>query len=95
MNTANAVGYPICALAMSRLVWRSAPTRVLLWGPVLATLLPAAVHVTLAALATTSHGVTIAATSEPQEADAAVVAAALSPAETAHALDLIWDFMEG
>jgi hypothetical protein len=42
MNTANAVGYLIGALAMSRLVRRSAPTRVLLWGSVLATLFMAA-----------------------------------------------------
>jgi predicted MFS family arabinose efflux permease len=42
MNTANAVGYLIGALAMSRLVQRRAPTRVLLWGSVLATLLMAA-----------------------------------------------------
>jgi predicted MFS family arabinose efflux permease len=42
MNTANAVGYLIGALAMSWLVRRSAPTRVLLWGSVLATLFMAA-----------------------------------------------------
>lgn len=42
MNTANAVGYLIGALAMSWLVQRSAPTRVLLWGSVLATLFMAA-----------------------------------------------------
>jgi predicted MFS family arabinose efflux permease len=42
MNTANAVGYLFGALAMSWLVQRSAPTRVLLWGSVLATVLMAA-----------------------------------------------------
>ena len=42
MNTANAVGYLIGALAMPWLVRRSAPTRVLLWGSVLATLFMAA-----------------------------------------------------
>ncbi len=42
MNTANAVGYLIGALAMSWLVRRSVPTRVLLWGSVLATLFMAA-----------------------------------------------------
>jgi predicted MFS family arabinose efflux permease len=42
MNTANAVGYLIGALAMSWLVRRSAPTRVLLWSSVLATLFMAA-----------------------------------------------------
>ncbi len=42
MNTANAVGYLFGALAMSWLVRRTAPTRVLLWGSVLATLFMAA-----------------------------------------------------
>lgn len=42
MNTANAVGYLIGALAMSWLVRRSSPTRLLLWGSVLATLFMAA-----------------------------------------------------
>jgi len=42
MNTANAVGYLIGALAMSWLVQRCAPTRVLLWGSVLATVFMAA-----------------------------------------------------
>lgn len=42
MNTANAVGYLFGALAMSWLVQRSAPTRVLLWGSVLATVFMAA-----------------------------------------------------
>ena len=42
MNTANAVGYLIGALAMSGLVRRSAPTRVLLWGAVFATVFMAA-----------------------------------------------------
>jgi predicted MFS family arabinose efflux permease len=42
MNTANAVGYLIGALAMSWLVQRSSPTRLLLWGSVLASLFMAA-----------------------------------------------------
>jgi predicted MFS family arabinose efflux permease len=42
MNTANAVGYLFGALVMSWLVQRSAPTRVLLWGSVLATVFMAA-----------------------------------------------------
>ena len=42
MNTANAVGYLLGALAMSWLVQRMAPTRVLLWGSVLATVFMAA-----------------------------------------------------
>ncbi len=42
MNTANAVGYLIGALAMSWLVQRSSPARLLLWGSVLATVFMAA-----------------------------------------------------
>jgi predicted MFS family arabinose efflux permease len=42
MNTANAVGYLIGALAMAWLVRRRAPTRVLLWGSVWATVFMAA-----------------------------------------------------
>jgi predicted MFS family arabinose efflux permease len=42
MNTANAVGYLIGALAMSWLVQRSSPTRLLLWGSVLASVFMAA-----------------------------------------------------
>lgn len=42
MNTANAVGYLIGALSMTWLVRRSAPTRVMLWGSVLATVFMAA-----------------------------------------------------